>query len=299
VSEVGASVCANCGAPLAGQYCSRCGQEILDADKLTVRYFLSQAFLNEILNLDGKIWRTAYLLLFRPGFLALEYAAGRWRSYVNPVRLLITVILLYAVGTFGGLTVRLWLGSFALSVAPASVPIERPLADTLLQVDGFGVLEPIVAARLGDPQAVTPEVSRRFNATLASFVTPVSFTVVLLFAAALYALFRRRRPLFVEHLVFSIHYFCFVLLLSLVSAIGFNFGLLALETLLTILILGISFWQFAYLTIAVRRFYFAADSRSVLPWLTSAVVMLLLYLLNSVFVTAVQLLGALIALWQL
>jgi predicted nucleic acid-binding Zn ribbon protein len=38
VSEAGASVCANCGAPLAGQYCSRCGQEILDAHKLTVRH---------------------------------------------------------------------------------------------------------------------------------------------------------------------------------------------------------------------------------------------------------------------
>jgi len=272
---------------------------MLDAHKLTVRYFLSQAFLNEILNLDGKIWRTTYLLLFRPGFLALEYAAGRWRRYVNPVRLLITVILVYAVGTLGGATMKMWLGSFSLSVAPASVPIERPLADTLLQIDGFRVLEPLVTARIGDPQTASPEVSRRFNATLRNFVTPVSFTVVLLLAAALYALFRRRRPLFVEHLVFSIHYFCCVMLLSLVGAVGFELGLLSLPLLVTILILGIALWQFVYLTIAVRRFYLVADSRRVVPWLTSTAVMLLLFLLNSVFVTAVQLLGALIALWQL
>jgi hypothetical protein len=299
VSAADVSTCPNCGASRAGQYCGRCGQEALAADKLTVRYFLTHALFDEILNLDGKIWRTVYLLLFRPGFLAREYSEGRWRSYVNPVRLLITAILVYAVGTFGGLTVKLWVGAFSLSVAPASVPLERPLADTLLQVDGFGVLGPMVEARIGDPQAASAAVSREFNATLRNFVTPVSFAVVLLFASALYALFWRRRTLFVEHLVFSIHYYCCVLLWSLVSALGIALGLLSLPVLLAIIVFGLFSWQFAYLTFAVRRFYLAADARRILPWLTSAAVAVLLYVLNSVFVTVVQLLGALIAVWRL
>lgn len=299
MSGAEAASCTNCGLPLDGQYCSRCGQESVAANKRTVRYFLGHALFDEILNLDGKIWRTTYLLLFRPGFLALEHAAGRWRSYVSPVRLLITVILVYAVGSFGGLTVRLWLGSFSLSVAPASVPLERPLADTLVQIDGFRVLAPIVEARIGDPAAASTDVSRRFNATLRNFVTPVSFAVVLLFASVLYALFRSRRTLFVDHLVFSIHYFCCVLLWSLVGAIGIAFGLLSIPVLLGVIMLAVLLWQFAYLTIGVRRFYLAADARGVLPWLTSAAVAVLLYVLNSVFVTAVQLLGALIAVWRL
>jgi hypothetical protein len=299
VSEADVSTCPNCGAPLAGQYCSRCGQEALAADKLTVRHFVSHAIFDEILNLDGKIWRTVYLLLFRPGFLASEYSEGRRRSYVNPVRLLITAILVYAVATFGGLTMRLWVGPFSLSVAPASVPLERPLADTLVQIDGFGVLGPMVEARIGDPQTASAAVSREFNATLRNFATPVSFTVVLLFASALYALFWRRRPSFVEHLVFGIHYYCCVLVWSAVSAVGIAFGLLSLPVLLTIIVLALLLWQFAYLTIAVRRFYLAADARRIMPWVTSAIVAVLLYVLNSVFVTVVQLVGALMAVWRL
>jgi hypothetical protein len=33
-------VCASCGHSFAGAYCPRCGEEVLDASKLTVRYFV-------------------------------------------------------------------------------------------------------------------------------------------------------------------------------------------------------------------------------------------------------------------
>jgi Protein of unknown function (DUF3667) len=292
------AICASCGASLAGSYCSRCGEEVLNPHKLTVRHFVMHTLVHELLHLDGKIWRTLVLLLFRPATLALEYAAGRRRLYVNPLRVLITAIIVYALGTPTGLNARITVGSLSLSVAPVSIPAERSIEDTLLSIDHFGVLERMLTAKIGPVETAPVDVRNRFNRGLAGFATPLSFTVVAMLAFALYALFRRRRPLFVEHLVFSMHYFSFVLLWSMLAVLGFTFGLLSIPWLFATLILAILAWQFTYLTIAIRRFYLAADSP--LPaWLRSASTAVLLYVVNSFFVTVVQLLGGAISIWRL
>ena len=60
-------------------------------------------------------------------------------------------------------------------------------------------------------------------------------------------------------------------------------------------LLGLVFlWQFAYLTVAIRRFYLAKGQWG--GWLLSVAAALLLYVLNSAFMTAVQVAGAAIAL---
>ena len=56
----------------------------------------------------------------------------------------------------------------------------------------------------------------------------------------------------------------------------------------------LSLWQFAYLTVAIRRFYLARGRWG--GWLLSVAAALLLYVLNTVFMTAVQVAGAAIAL---
>src|SRR5215475_2063485 len=104
VSQPASPLCANCGRPLSGRFCSQCGEEQLDFHNLTVRHFFTHA-VQETFELDGKIGRSLRALLFRPGFLAAEYCAGRRRIYVNPFRLLITAAILYALLTRGGLQV--------------------------------------------------------------------------------------------------------------------------------------------------------------------------------------------------
>ena len=230
---------------------------------------MTHTVLHAIANVDGKIWRTLRLLLFKPAFLALEYSAGRRHPYVNPLRILITAIIIYALATTGGLNIQISFYTVSLSVAPVPVPAERSIEDTLFQVDQLGILERRLEAKFGPAEAVPAEVRNRFNRGLASFATPLSFTVVLLLAFALYALFRRRRPLFVEHLVFSMHYFSFVLLWSLIAVIGIALGVLSISWLTTVLVLATVAWQFAYLTIALRRFYLPTHDRAFLAWLAA------------------------------
>ena len=46
---------------------------------------------------DGKLWKTLFALLFRPGFLTREYFAGRRQRYIGPARLfLVSSLLLFA-----------------------------------------------------------------------------------------------------------------------------------------------------------------------------------------------------------
>src|SRR5688572_5000891 len=206
------ALCANCGNAVAGGYCSHCGEEVLDPRKLTLRYFLSHTVIHELLNVDGKIWRTLRLLLFRPGFLALEYVAGRRRPYVNPLRVLIVAIILYVLATQSGTGFTLRIGSVPLSLAPAPMSPQRSIEATLEQIDRFGVLKRMLEQRVGPAATAPDDVRDRFNATLNGFATPLSFTTVVLVALALYAGLFWRRPLLVEHMVFSMHYFSFVLL---------------------------------------------------------------------------------------
>ena len=88
--------CRNCGAAVAGVYCANCGQETR-IELPTFRAFMREAA-GRYVALDGRLWRTLYALIARPGFLTLEYFAGRRRRYIRPARLfLVTSILLFAV----------------------------------------------------------------------------------------------------------------------------------------------------------------------------------------------------------
>jgi hypothetical protein len=296
-ANTGAS-CASCGQPLAGRYCTACGEEVLDPHKLTVRHFMTHSLVPELVNLDGRVWRTLRYLLFRPGYLALEYAAGRRRVYVKPLRVLLVAIVVYALSTQSGTTLTLHLGPVVLSIAPVAVPQGRSIDGTLDNIDRFGVLERMFTAKLGAVESASDDQRRRFNEMLGDFATPLSFLSVFLLSIALYLLFRGRRPLFVEHAVFSMHYFSFVLLWTLIAVVCIKLELME-NMAIAFLILFVSLWQAVYLTIALRRFYWERDPRRLVPWVTAAAVGVFLYLLNSLFITVVQFAGGALAVWRL
>lgn len=82
-----ARACPNCGevASERARFCIGCGQKTGE-NLLTVRAFLAD-ILDEVITLDGRLPRSLGLLLFRPGHLTREYAAGRIARYVRPFRL--------------------------------------------------------------------------------------------------------------------------------------------------------------------------------------------------------------------
>ncbi len=96
------TICPNCGAKLVGPYCAQCGQE-RDTHRRSL-VALIHDFVQDVVNLDSRILRTARALLFEPGELPRAFQQGRTRAYVPAVRLYLFVTLVFFVMlSFGNL----------------------------------------------------------------------------------------------------------------------------------------------------------------------------------------------------
>src|SRR5688572_20009688 len=139
--------CVSCDAPITGPYCSQCGERVLEPEALTLRHFLVHTVAQELLHVDGKLWRTLRLLFARPGRLSLEYAAGRRRPFLNPFRLLLIAIVAYTLMTASGFGVTLNFGPLTVSIAPPSINRGRAVEDAIKEVDRYGLLQRQLAAK--------------------------------------------------------------------------------------------------------------------------------------------------------
>ncbi|MCV2419384.1 DUF3667 domain-containing protein [Paucibacter sp. DJ2R-2] len=92
--------CRNCGAEVSGLFCAQCGQETR-VELPTLREVVGEAT-GRLLAVDGRLWRTLFLLVFRPGQLTVEYLNGRRKHYVRPARLFFALsVLMFAALKFG------------------------------------------------------------------------------------------------------------------------------------------------------------------------------------------------------
>jgi hypothetical protein len=85
-------MCANCGAPLQGEFCHECGQSIKSVIQ-PVSHMLEDAG-DLFFHLDERIVHTLPPLYTKPGFLTLEYFSGRRVRYIAPFRLMFVFCLL-------------------------------------------------------------------------------------------------------------------------------------------------------------------------------------------------------------
>ncbi len=81
--------CLNCNAMVAGRYCQVCGQENIETHETFGH--LAGHFISDIFHFDGMFFSTAKYLLFKPGYLTLEYARGRRASYLNPIKMYVFI----------------------------------------------------------------------------------------------------------------------------------------------------------------------------------------------------------------
>ena len=88
-----ATDCPNCSATVSGHFCHQCGQETV-LHPPSAREFMHE-FIGHYVALEGKLWKSLGLLLFRPGRLTLEYIKGRRVRYVQPLRMYLTFSLIF------------------------------------------------------------------------------------------------------------------------------------------------------------------------------------------------------------
>ena len=181
-------LCPNCGAPLAGEYCSRCGEQEPDRERLRLSVFLRGA-LEEVFDLEhSKLWRTLRALVFQPGLLTSEYLRGRRKSFIGPVKLYLAVF---------GLTILLY-----TVYQPTSVYDVR----TVLAMSSGEELKPVIrraaeAAHLSEAAAV-----EQVNLRWQRYLNLTQALYPLGIAAILQLLYRGAHRYFAEHLIFALHF---------------------------------------------------------------------------------------------
>jgi Protein of unknown function (DUF3667) len=86
--------CANCAAPLIGEYCHVCGQRRLE--RLTLRVFLEDV-LRRVFRFDKVLAQTFWRMLAGPGAVAADYLEGRRRGILDPIHYFISSVFIQFV----------------------------------------------------------------------------------------------------------------------------------------------------------------------------------------------------------
>jgi hypothetical protein len=184
------AACANCGHPPIGHYCPGCGEEQPGHHDLSLRHFSHELF-HELVHLDSRLFRTLKALLFQPGFLTSEYFAGRKARYFRPL--------------------RLYLAIFALSLFVFS--LYRPVAiydfGRIMEQEQTGQLANAMAKSAAKKNTTPQELGDRISQKWQRNVSFLQLLYVLLLAGVLKLIFLKTGRYYVEHLVFSLHYYSF------------------------------------------------------------------------------------------
>lgn len=277
--------CPNCGKAVSGNYCAHCGQETrLHMPSLAE---FAHEFITHYVALEGKLWGTFTRLLFRPGALTNEYLAGRRRRYVEPLRVYLTLsILFFALVKFSGVNMY----------SEADTPAAASGAAVHGQAAHGGESE--VRVKLGD--VLAPEVGRwapavqrtveRFDALetrdkarvltegFFRYAPYAMFFLMPVFALYLKGLYLGTGRRYGEHLLFALHANAFAFAV-------FSIFLLMPEGFLKFVLFC---WLIGYLPWAMRRVYRKGKLGTAWRW----IVLMVLHLLSmAVAILAAVFLG--------
>jgi len=89
----GLTHCENCGMPLIGHWCAKCGQPAIDYRR-SFRHVIADV-LDSFLNWDSKFFATIGLLITRPWRLTNEFLSGKRVRYLHPGRLYLLASILF------------------------------------------------------------------------------------------------------------------------------------------------------------------------------------------------------------
>lgn len=181
--------CLNCGAIVAGKFCSDCGQENIETRE---KFFhLVTEFVSDYFHFDSKFFRSLIPLFTKPGFLTKEYWEGRRVRYIHPLRLyfFITIIFMIVATAF--------YSHFKDKLREAVV---YQTEDTVAEAREKG---PVLLTMDDDDKAVP--LLRQGMDYFFRDLKYISFFMLPVWALIFHMLYIRRKGFYVDHLVYTVH----------------------------------------------------------------------------------------------
>ncbi|MFL6675509.1 MAG: DUF3667 domain-containing protein [Massilia sp.] len=270
-----ASHCLNCGTGTGGHFCQQCGQETT-LHVPSAREFLHE-FVGHYVALEGKLWKSLGLLLFRPGRLTREYVEGRRVRYVLPLRLYLSFsIIFFALMKFNGADVARFDDKPATPRAAVHAQ-DTPRANKAAGEDQPGdsnnitignkevrewlaPISPALAAKMAKFEGRSSEDREHlFKSAFFSYAPYAVFCLMPLFAGWLKLLYLGSGRRYGEHLLFALHAnaFAFLMLSVLLLVPG---GVPFLTPALVL-------WLVFYLPLAMRRVYGGSRWATLVRWI--------------------------------
>lgn len=202
--------CKNCGTDLSGKYCCECGQRDKHIDPSL--HDLVHEFIHEFLHLDGKIVATLKALVLSPGRLTAEFLAGRRNRYIGPVRVYLTLSLLFFLVAAHNPERASHKGDAAKSGSEFNIVLNTEPGKESAQESQF--LKRVSRAN---------ENRELFKHAFLTNLSRVIFATVPLFALALRLAYRNRKRRYPAFVYFALHYHAFAFLaLTLVWLAGYT-----------------------------------------------------------------------------
>jgi hypothetical protein len=189
--------CPSCDGTIDDRCCAHCGERRPSERVYSLREFAREAF-ETVTNVERSFLRTLWTLIRRPGELTAAYMRGERVRYLRPLQLFLLVNVIFFF--IGGASIN------AYSTALRNHLNTSPYQEQARQI----VRDRLPKSGLTDGQYIVAfdQKTRVLARTLVIVMAPA-------FAVGLALLSLKRRKPFVQHLVFSIHFLSYVLLLTM------------------------------------------------------------------------------------
>jgi hypothetical protein len=290
--------CPNCNGMLHAEanFCAVCGQPRTDLRDHSVWRLMVDS-VGDFFHFDSKFFRTIGHLLFRPGFLTVEYLQGRRARYFQPFKMFLFVSVIYFItaglmrseppvtqtvitGSSGNVTDR-GTGNLNLTLKNSNqrlftMPVDS--LELLVKTYGFNRLVDLEYPRVGwmTRFLIKQTVRNRIKGfdslqeTLAHTISRLIFILIPVFALLLKLLYIRRRIPYYDHAIFTLHMISLVFILlwlGLFASLLVKWSTLAIISIISI-----------YLFFGIKRVYRQSRIKMAMKWF--------LLVIGTVFVIA-------------
>lgn len=226
--------CKNCDWPVSGKFCSQCGEKIVEARDFTLQNIAKETF-GAITNLDSRFYKTFKTLFFRPGQLTIHYVEGVRVPFVKPFQVFLIANIIFF----------LFLSDLDVFRTPSKWYFSA-------ENDGFGVMEKV--RTIQEERSLSIEEIGFLYDQLSSDLAKGLIVILIPFIAMISWLlnFKNNLPTG-QHFIYALHYFAFVLLISVLWTQIMDLILTAHNRWYYIIPINIS--MFAHFIIGQKRFY--------------------------------------------